>query len=30
MPPAALERARDAAFVRLLRESAGLPVVTYE
>jgi hypothetical protein len=30
MPSAALERARSAAFARLLRESAGLPVLTYE
>jgi hypothetical protein len=30
MPPAALERARAAAFSRLLRESTGLPVLTYE
>jgi len=30
MPSAALERARNAAFARLLRESLGLPVLTYE
>ena len=30
MPPAALERARAAAFTRLLRESTGLPVLVYE
>jgi hypothetical protein len=30
MPSAALERARKAAFTRLLRESTGLPVLTYE
>jgi hypothetical protein len=30
MPPDALERARQAAFARLLRESIGLPVLTYE
>ena len=30
MPPPALERARTAAFERLLREAFGLPVLTYE
>ena len=30
MPPDALERARAAAFTRLLRESIGLPVLSYE
>jgi hypothetical protein len=30
MPPAALERARTAAFDRLLRDAFGLPVLTYE
>jgi hypothetical protein len=30
MPAAALEHARNAAFTRLLRESIGLPVLTYE
>jgi hypothetical protein len=30
MPPEALERARTAAFTRLLRESTGLPVLTYQ
>jgi hypothetical protein len=30
MPSEALERARSAAFTRLLRESMGLPVLTYE
>ena len=30
MPPPALERARAAAFERLLREAFGLPVLTYE
>jgi hypothetical protein len=30
MPSDALERARSAAFTRLLRESMGLPVLTYE
>lgn len=30
MPSEALDRARDAAFTRLLRESIGLPVLAYE
>jgi hypothetical protein len=30
MPPQALDRARSAAFQRLLRDALGLPVVTYE
>jgi hypothetical protein len=30
MPPAAFERARTAAFDRLLRDAFGLPVLTYE
>ncbi len=30
MPPNALDRARSAAFTRLLRESIGLPILAYE
>ena len=30
MPGAALERARAAAFTRLVRDAIGLPVLTYE
>jgi hypothetical protein len=30
MPAEALERARTAAFTRLVRESTGLPILTYE
>jgi hypothetical protein len=30
MPPEARAKASEAAFARLVRESAGLPTITYE